>query len=143
MSLQRLISRLRAFDVEKELLDAVKQNEDIIRDLNTEDQLFSKGIDSRGNQLPLPYAPMTIAIKQQKGQPTNRITLRDEGDFHKGFFVRADKFPIEIDSTDGKRSKLVAEWGEDIFGLTESNLFEAGKTIKSDFQDLQRKALGI
>jgi len=143
MSLQKFISNLKSYDVEKELLNVVQNNEDVIRDLNTEDQLFQKGIDSKGNKLPTPYAPFTIAIKQQKGQPTDRITLRDEGDFHNSFFVNADKFPIRIDATDEKRDKLVREWGEDIFGLTEQSLFETRKDILPDLQDVQKAKLGI
>jgi hypothetical protein len=143
MSLQKFISALKSFDVENELLKVVRNNEDVILDLTREDQLFQKGIDSLGNKLPTPYAPFTIEIKQAKGQPTDRITLRDEGDFHNAFFLRANNFPIVIDSSDSKRNELAIEWGEDIFGLTEDSLFETRKDVLPDFQKVQRKKLGI
>ena len=143
MNLQKFITNLKRFDTEKELLTVVRNNENVLTDLNTEDQLFQKGIDSKGNILPMPYAPFTIEIKQQKNQPTNRITLRDEGDFHAGFFLRASKFPIEIDSSDSKRNELVKEWGKDIFGLTKDSLHETRKDILPDFRELQRRKLGL
>ena len=141
MSLTKFIDNLKKFDLEKELLRVVKDNERVIIDLNTEDQLFQKGIDSKGNVLPGPYAPFTIEIKRAKGQPTDRITLKDEGDFHGSFFVDAGSFPIRIDASDSKRNKLVAEWGEDIFGLTPESMTELRKDVLPDLQIIQRAKL--
>jgi hypothetical protein len=143
MSLRSLINRLKKFDTEKELLSVVKQNELVLTDLNTQDQLFQKGINSKGTSLPGPYAPFTIEYKRFRGQPTDRITLRDSGDFYEGFFVNATKFPIEIDSRDSKRNDLVQEWGVDIFGLTDSSQSEFNKHILPDVQKAFRKVIGL
>lgn len=63
-------------------------NEAYIVDLNAEEQLFEQGINRLGVEISdyAPYSPVTIAIKEAKGQPTNRVTLRDEGDFESSFF---------------------------------------------------------
>jgi hypothetical protein len=52
-----------------------------IIDANAEEQLFEQGINRLGVDIMdyRPYTPLTIAIKEEKGQPTNRVTLRDEG----------------------------------------------------------------
>ena len=47
-----------------------------IIDLNIEEQL-QRGIDATGQPITPGYRPLTISIKRQKGQPTNRVTLRD------------------------------------------------------------------
>lgn len=129
--------------MEKALLKVVKDNQEIALDLNTDSQLFDKGIDANGNLLPGPYAPFTIDIKGLKGQPTDRITLKDSGDFHESFFMSATKFPIVIDATDSKRNELVGEWGEDIFGLTDESQSSLNEDILPDLQTANKKGIGI
>ena len=95
--------------------------EHVIIDMNTS-QLRDKGIDSDSVALPLPYAPMTIAYKLAEGQPINKITLYDGGDFQDKFYVKYTSQQFSLWSTDGKTEKLVKEWGKNIFGLTDNNL---------------------
>ena len=87
--LDDLISRLKSFEDEiiKVIEEVVRENDNIILDMNAEDQLFQKGITRKGVEIAsfAPYAPLTIEIKKLKGQPTSRVTLRDEGDFHRSF----------------------------------------------------------
>jgi hypothetical protein len=143
VQLDQLQKRLSKFDFEKELLRIVQENDNVAIDLNTDSQLFDKGIDSRGNLLPGPYAPFTIDIKGLKGQPTDRITLRDTGDFHDSFFMDAGSFPIKIDASDSKTSELKSDWGEDIFGLTDESLEEFRKHILPEIRDSIKRATGI
>lgn len=121
--LVELKRRLTVIDKELEqlALDAAMEHYDVIIDMNVEDQLFKRGIDSTGNQLPS-YAPITIHIKQAKGQPTDRMTLRDEGDFHSRFRIERTADGLRILSEDYKTEMLVRNYGEEIFGLTEENL---------------------
>ena len=143
MEIEALAKRLKSFNLEKAILQVVKDNANVAIDLNTDSQLFDKGIDSKGNLLPGPYAPFTIDIKGLKGQPTDRITLRDTRDFHDSFFIKANKFPVEIDATDSKTSELKSEWGDDIFGLTSDSLLELKSQILPDLQDKISKAIGV
>lgn len=143
MQIQELAKRLQKFDLEKELANLVRRTDNEIIDLNTDAQLFDKGIDSTGQSLPGTYAPFTIEIKSALGQPTDRITLKDTGDFHDSFFLKGSGFPFEVDASDSKRNELVSEWGEDIFGLTEENQSSWNDDHLEDVQNIFKKALGI
>jgi hypothetical protein len=66
------------------------------------------------------YAPMTIKIKEKKGQPTDRITLKDQGDFYFETFADARPEGFYVSSADSKTDSLEQAYGEKIFGLSES-----------------------
>lgn len=104
----------------------IVENEHIIADMNAQDQLFEKGINRLGEKIAdyRPYRPLTIKIKRLKGQPVNRVTLRDEGDFHASFRVIADTNSFFIDATDPKTLSLLRKYGEQILGLTDENINE-------------------
>lgn len=96
----------------------------ILIDMNVQDQLYERGINR--NEVKLediwPYAPLTIEFKTVKHQPFDRVTLRDEGDFHRSFNVKAYANDFEIYATDIKTDILTEKYGEEIFGLTDYNL---------------------
>lgn len=106
--------------------DIVLDNEHIIADMNARVQLYEQGINSEGDKIAdyAPYRPVTVQIKLMKGQPTNRVTLYDEGDFHASFRVIASDISFLIDATDYKTEKLLDKYGEQILGLTDDNLNE-------------------
>lgn len=105
--------------VKAELID----NEAIIIDMNVEDQLFEKGITSKNVRIDsyAPYSPLTLAIKRVKNQPTSRVTLRDEGDFHSSFYIEFTEDSFTIKASDEKAEYLEFAYGSDIFGLTPEN----------------------
>ena len=84
-------------------------NEAYIVDLNAEEQLFEQGINRLGVEISdyAPYSPVTIAIKEAKGQPTNRVTLRDEGDFESSFYLEVGDKQFEIKASDFKAEDLI------------------------------------
>ena len=104
----------------------VIEDEAFICDMNSENQLFEKGITREGIKINsyAPYSKNTIAVKITKGQPTNRVTLRDTGEFHASFVVYADDTKFFIDAKDWKTNKLGEKYGEEIFGLTDENINE-------------------
>lgn len=104
----------------------VIEDEAFICDMNSENQLFEKGITREGIKINsyAPYSKNTIAVKITKGQPTNRVTLRDTEEFHASFVVYADDTKFFIDAKDWKTNKLVEKYGEEIFGLTDENINE-------------------
>lgn len=109
-----------------------------ICDMNTESQLFERGVNRVGVEIMdyAPYHPYTIELKELKGQPTNRVTLRDEGDFHRSFKVQTypDKFLIY--ATDGKTEWLMKKYGRQIIGLTDENAEELAQSyIKPELVD--------
>ena len=103
----------------KKTAEIINNNKTKILDLNRENQLYEKGIDSDGNKL-LGCKPITIFYKKQKGEVYNRTTLLDTGDFYKGFDLLLRNNTISIFSRDSKQSELVDKYGN-IFGLIKDN----------------------
>ena len=103
--------------------ECIEKNEAEICDLNSNEQLYQKGQNALGVDIwdYRPYSPKTIAIKGMKNQPADRVTLKDTGDFHASFIIRADNESFELDATDWKRDDLVEKYGRQIFGLTDEN----------------------
>jgi hypothetical protein len=101
----------------------ILENEYVITDMNSEDQLYEQGINRLGVNIMdyAPYSPLTIEIKKEKGQPYNRVTLRDEGDFEQSFYVKADTQQFTIKAADWKTEDLIQRYGRQILGLTEEN----------------------
>ena len=95
---------------------------DII-DMNINDQLYKRGVTSLGDEIAEydPYSPYTVLIKEAKGQPTDRVTLKDTGAFHGSFFIDAGSDSFEIYASDEKTAALVDRYGLEIFGLTDEN----------------------
>jgi hypothetical protein len=87
-----------------------------IKKLNQE-QMFS-GIRSDESEIRPFYSEYTKLIKDQKGQPTDRVTLKDTGDFYDRIFIDVKKDSFEILSSDYKNDQLIRKYGKRIFGLT-------------------------
>lgn len=123
--LDELIRRLKDFESRMfEIIEQViRDNEDIITEMVSEDQLYERGIDGDGVAIDsyAPYSPITIEIKQLKGQPTSRVTLRDTGDFHYSFYIKYTSDGFEITASDWKTQDLIKGYGEAIMKLTDDN----------------------
>ena len=59
---------------------SIKANEQVVKQLQTE-QLYS-GTTNKGDDIKPFYADSTIKRKRRKGQPFDRVTLKDTGDFY-------------------------------------------------------------
>lgn len=101
----------------------VNTNEKFIINLNTKDQLYSKGENAKGKKLMPEYAPFTVQIKQLIGQPYDRVTLFYSGNFYKEFVVSFNKanMTVSLWSEDDKTIPLMTKYGIDIFGLNKDN----------------------
>ena len=94
--------------------------------LNTDEQLYIRGVDVHGNKLRSIYARFgkfyadrTIQIKNEKGQPTDRVTMRDTGAMYKTekAIIKANELKLDMNTIkDGKDLQL--EWGQFV-GLDE------------------------
>jgi hypothetical protein len=131
MSLSDLIKGLKEFErnLDSYIVEVLHKNDSIIVEMNSEEQLFEKGITREGTSIDsyAPYSPITIEIKKDKGQPTNRVTLRDEGDFEDSFFVDIKEHSFEIKASDWKSGNLQAYYGDEILGLTDENLIDLAR----------------
>ena len=139
-SIQNMIQAIERFENKTDdiILDLVALNEGQIVFLNTDNQLF-QGIDAKGKKLFPPYSRKTIKIKRAKGQPTNRVTLLDTGDFHNSFLIVYGNDFFEITANDRKTKKLELKYGSDIFGLTDNSLQILINMIKDQFINEARK----
>lgn len=123
-----LKDRVRAFNERLEsgalVRKVIEDNDAEICDMNAQEQLYEQGINRLGVDISdyAPYSPITIDIKKLKGQPTNRVTLRDEGDFHRSFYVVATDTSFEVKAKDAKAEHLLSKYGQQILGLTRENL---------------------
>lgn len=127
---RRVIAEARAFEAE-------------ILDYNTEEQLFRAGQGSTGQAIRPPYTAFTTQIKQAKGQPTNRVTLRDSGDFHESFRVDWQATQFGITATDPKTPALVAKYGREVFGLNDKGIQELIELLRGPVADNLRKELEV
>lgn len=84
-------------------------------DLNAT-QMYS-GVKSDSEEIKPFYSASTIVYKISKGQPYDRVTLRDTGNFYKGIYAKLQGTRIEVGSTDEKAEQLEEKYGKKIFGL--------------------------
>lgn len=100
----------------------VNKTKPLIIDEQTNGQMF-KGEDSQGKQFIPSYALSTKIIKQKKGQPTNRVTLKDTGDLYKSISVDAKTTEFIISANVEYFKYLVTHYDQNIIlGLQEEFL---------------------
>lgn len=122
LEISNRLKQLTAQRLESQVLVIIKDNETVLTSMNT-DQLF-QGQDAKGKSLP-DYSPTSVQVF---GKPAGPMRLFETGDFYRGFFVKADKFPVVFESSDrktGKIADLLASKGEDpddIYGINKDNL---------------------
>lgn len=117
-----VLDRFKAFKFAIDRADA----KHLIIEMNTIDQLYDKGIDSKGRTLKSiggDYSFVTKDIKSFLNQPFDRVTLKDTGEFYESFNVRVTStdFTIQADTMKDE-DNLTDRWGDDIIGLTEESL---------------------
>lgn len=106
--------------MEAEVLAIFSTEQATVLDMNIAQ--LQQGKDSKGKNIKPKYTPRTVEYKKLKGDPYDRVTLKDEGDFYRGFYLEHNNsFPLYILSTDLKTGKLAEKYGSDIFGLDKQN----------------------
>lgn len=127
-AVDRLIRRVRAAKevVEEELPSIIQDYSDIIIDMVANEQLYEQGINGYGESIASyePYSVNTIRIKLNRGQPADRVTLRDTGSFHQSFRLKTDDEGFYISPTDKKTLSLTDRYGSGILRLTNENVAE-------------------
>lgn len=100
----------------------MKETKERIADLNAEQMVA--GIRSDGSEILPSYTDLTIYLKEQKGQITDRVTLRDTGEFQAAITTEITETHVITDSDDPKAEKLQKKYGKKIFGLSEKFKYE-------------------
>ena len=99
------------------LSDVINTNSNALKEILTERQLFDKGQDSRGSRIKPSYAQTTISIKRKKNQPTDRVTLKDSGDYYDSISFEGKTKTMVITASIGYASFLSKKYGSDILGV--------------------------
>tara|TARA_R110000803_G_scaffold197438_1_gene260984 strand:- start:156 stop:605 length:450 start_codon:yes stop_codon:yes gene_type:complete len=120
--LKKSVSRVKGDFIVDVIKSIVEENSNEIIDLNTNEQLFKRGVGSDGKELTPEYSNPYKKLKQALNQPSDRVTLRLEGDFYKSFEVVIGQQQFLINATDKKTSWLIKRYGQRVFGLTSDNL---------------------
>ena len=119
--IQRLFDRVRQLDEREAWLFAVDEDvrDEIIR-LNTQEQLFDQGIDSKERGLG-DYSEVSVQIF---GKPRGHIRLFDTGAYYESHqvIVDANGLRIVVDDVSIYDEPLTDIYGPDIVGLTQEHL---------------------
>lgn len=120
-TLKDALDAIRRVDLRKLTLDAMVRNPDEIVDLNREQLNSGKYAD--GSSIVPQYKPLTIQIKQKKGQPTDRVTLKDTGEFQSRMYLKIRGNEFSMLSSDDKYLALKQKYdkGGQLFNLSNDN----------------------
>ena len=148
MELGQWLSKAEGIDFGEIINAAIKKHEDVIIRLNTDSQLFGSGIKHTGARITPPYAASTVRYKKRRGQPSDRVTLRDTGQFHNAFKIiyESDQITIVPDAVilDGSfdlSEHLQKRYGATIAGLTTLNIDELRALIIPEIIKMTREAV--
>jgi hypothetical protein len=133
--LNQLIAKINKVpnEVQRLVMNEIAQNTNILEDLNAEQ--LNKGIDSKGQKITPDYTPFTKAIKRAKGQPTDRVTLKDTGDFYSSIDYSANFSGVDYTATDSKTNDLTEKYGDDILGLTDESINDVIDFVEIDLAE--------
>ena len=130
--LKRVLDNVIALDANKVMQKALSLRlvqEEIVR-LNTDEQLFERGINAEGVELADiggDYAEVTVLLKKEESLPFDRVTLFDTGEFYSSFYVKVFDTYFEIVADTIKDGEdLQNRWGDELLGLTD----ESRKALK-------------
>lgn len=122
--------------------EVVRANGHVLEDANTAQ--LAEGLDADNRDITPEYAPLTVEIKQVKGQPTDRVTLRDTGDFYAGIVAQVRGEAVEMVGTDPKTQQLQQDYGNAIIGLSDAAVDEFREDyVRPELQAKTRETLGL
>lgn len=112
----RFNKTLRALEasINPTIKETIDRNKPLLIDEQTNTQWYSKGQDAEGKALVPSYALSTTIIKKKKGQPTNRVTLRDTGDLYNSIKIDTTTTEMIISANVEYFKYLVAHYDSNI-----------------------------
>lgn len=136
MSLSKKLAEYRKKYKYSAVIDEIKaileKHPEAVEDANIAQMWKGKDSDNdriyplspRPSTLPSGYTSYTTKLKQLRGQPTDRVTLKDDGDFYRSVYVIFKANHLELWAKDRKTMKLSLKYGREIFGLTQDSIIE-------------------
>ena len=110
--------------IEDSIKRAVKKFDFVLVDYVVNDQMDKRGEDGEGEKIKPAYSRITIKIKQAKGQPTDRVTLHDTGDFHASVEIILQDRQFKVVSNVPHDKKIEEKYGNKVLGIQKRNLKE-------------------
>jgi hypothetical protein len=127
-TISTLRKRLEGVDEMQVAANSVRDTKETFADINVEQMMA--GLRSDGTDILPSYKDVTIEIKKLKGQPTDRVTLRDTGAFQEGIVTNVSGQQIVTTSTDDKTEKLKKK-----YNTAKSSIFGIGGKYKQKYID--------
>lgn len=124
-----ILKKVQSINIPYAASESVRRTSDKMVSIQ-KDQLF-QGIRPDGRDVFPDYRPLTVFLKTQKGQPTDRVTRKDTGSYYAGIKVDVKGLIYKIESTDKKASDLNKKYGD--IGLSRDSRVEYIKTLKPEF----------
>lgn len=100
-----------------DLTKAINSNERVLLEIQTQEQLFKKGQGVDSISLYPSYASSTIRQKKKKGQPFDRVTLKDTGDFYNSISIKTQGQQMIITASVSYTQYLLSKYGNSVFGI--------------------------
>lgn len=111
-----ILNKYRSLNIRTAIQETLQETENSALDLQAE-QMY-EGKRSTGGMIRPLYSPITIQIKQEKGQVSDRVTLNDTGVFYRSLYMRITPYSFEFLSNDIKRFDIEGKYGAWIYGLS-------------------------
>jgi hypothetical protein len=143
---QKLKNRIQKSNLEQPIKTTLERNSRLVLWYNTVSQLFNQGIDVHGKRFH-GYSRFTIGIKKAKGQPFNRVTLKDTGELHRSAKLILTDKEASIRMTREENGEDIAEklrynFGE-YEGLTEESRKKLMKQLKPEIVKRFRETIKL
>lgn len=122
MTLHELSRRLKGFELIEIVQEAVIETSNDIIILNQGQMSLGRRAD--GTDITPTYSDLTIMLKDEKGQESRWVTLKDTGAFWSDMFVDVGNNSYEVGSADAKAQSLEKKYGKKIYGLTKESKSE-------------------
>lgn len=142
---KNILDKAAKLDEGKAFVFAVNAKvKELIKDLNTEDQLGKDGIDALGDTLG-EYAPFTVQKRSELGLQTNHIDFKVTGDYWASWNITVNRQAITITVDRERFSELVNDLGfaPEHVGLTDKNLNVLAAAMLTRYQLYIKKQLAI
>lgn len=110
--------------IDDSIKEAFRRYDFVIIDYITNKQWFQKGQKSDGKIIKPAYSRLTVKLKQKKGDPYDRVTLRDTGKLYRSIDVIIGERAVILRINVDYYRKLELKYGKKIIGVQNQFLEE-------------------
>lgn len=116
-----VIERFEQLKSEYETLVAISVEDTAAEFAKLNQEQMYEGVKSNNEPIEPAYSQSTIQRKKQKGQPYDRVTLKDTGDFYRGYHLQVINGELVEDSNVTYAPKIEKKYGAGIWGLSDDS----------------------